>query len=97
MLRVDSVERPVLPTVETNDCVEAGKGVMKFSALSATCRYEISGPAGSITIQTSASDTLLMNLPAGVYSVQAVDVQSGCESEIEKDTIREPTGRRLAA
>ena len=62
---------------------------MKFSALSATCRYEISGPAGSITIQTSASDTLLMNLPAGVYSVQAVDVQSGCESEIEKDTIRE--------
>ena len=89
MLRVDSVERPVLPTVVTNDCVEAGKGVMKFSALSATCRYEISGPAGSITIQTSASDTLLMNLSAGVYSVQAVDVQSGCESEIEKDTIRE--------
>ncbi|MDE5639313.1 MAG: hypothetical protein K2I47_05920, partial [Odoribacter sp.] len=88
MLKVDSVRRPVLPVIETNDCVEAGKGVMRLSGLSASSRYEITGPV-NVTVYALTADTSLMDLPAGVYSVQAIDVQSGCESEMERDTIRE--------
>jgi len=87
-LKVDSVKTPVLPTIETNDCVEAGKGEMTLSGLMAGYDYKISGPV-NMTLRTLASDTSLTDLLVGVYSVQVVDAKNGCESEIVKDTIRE--------
>uniref|UniRef100_UPI00203B7E2D immunoglobulin domain-containing protein n=1 Tax=Odoribacter lunatus TaxID=2941335 RepID=UPI00203B7E2D len=87
-LKVDSVALLALPLVETNDCVEAGKGEMQLSGLNKDYQYEISGPE-SRTIMNFETDTVLRSLMAGVYTVKVYDRESGCESEAAKDTIRE--------